>query len=149
VTTTQNKRDVDPATTVEGNEPWASAAQALLDETGCAIVKWRSNLTGTSYIHKPEIEVPRPKTAKSFAVFAHEIGHQRLHRANGNYPHWREEVEAWEFALAQFSRFGLKGGRKIRPWVRQSVHYAFHKATRRGVEYETIRKAYPQWDWAK
>lgn len=136
------------STTVEGSGIWADAAQALIDETGCEIVKWRSGLHGVSLTYKREIEVPRPKSAKSFAVFAHEIGHQQLHFENSRkYPRWREEVEAWEFALEQFTRFGLKGRRVLRPWVRRFVHRAFYRATQRGVAHETIRKAYPQWDW--
>jgi hypothetical protein len=133
---------------VEGTDPWRAAAQTLLDETGCLVRKWRSNMTGISYDYADEIEAPQPKTAKSFAVFAHEIGHQRLHRSNGNYPRWREEVEAWEFALDQFTRFGLPGRNKQRAVAVKSIGYAFSKAIRRGANPQTIHRTYPKWSKA-
>lgn len=133
---------------IEGNEPWRSAAQQLLDEAGCEVRKWRSNMTGCSYGDTREIESPKPKTATSFAVFAHEIGHQELHRSNGSYPRWREEVEAWEFALAQFSRFGLKGRNKQRAVAVKCIGYAFTKAIRRGADPATIHRTYPRWSKA-
>jgi hypothetical protein len=130
---------------VEGTEPWRSAAQTLLDETDCSIHKWRSNMTGISYSYADEIEAPRPKSAISFAIFAHEIGHQRLHRRNGKYPRWREEVEAWDFALDQFARFDLKGRNKARQRAVRSIAYAFGKATRRGADPMEIKRTYPNW----
>ncbi len=96
-------------------------------------------------IYMPEIEAPRPKTASSFAVFAHEIGHQQLHGDNGSVPRWREEVEAWDFALEQFTRFGLKGRNKQRKVATKSIGYAFGKAVRRGADPEAIRVAFPRW----
>lgn len=132
-------------TEVEGIEPWRSVAQTLLDATGCSVAKWRTNMTGVSYHYTPEIEAPQPRSARSFAVFAHEIGHQRLHNQNGNYPRWREEVEAWEFALEQFTLFGLPGRNKQIKIATRSIAYAFGKATRRGANPVEIHKAYPVW----
>jgi hypothetical protein len=105
-------------------------------------------MTGCSYGDTREIESPRPKTARSFAIFAHEIGHQQLHRANGSYPRWKEEVEAWEFALAQFKRFGLKGRNKQRAIAVKCIGYAFTKAVKRGANAKTIHATYPRWSKA-
>jgi hypothetical protein len=133
---------------VEGTEPWRSAAQTLLDETGCEVIRWRSGMTGRSMTYTAEIEAPRPKTARSFAIFAHEIGHQRLHRENGKYPRWREEVEAWEFAFDQFTRFGLPGRNKQRKIAVRFIGYAFTKAVRAGADPLLIHRTYPQWSKA-
>jgi hypothetical protein len=132
-------------TDLEGSGVWATAAQALLDETGVRVRKFRSNMTGISFTHYTEIEAPYPKTARSFAIFAHEIGHQVLHRDNSSYPRWREEVEAWDFALAQFARFGLKGIRKQQRIATRLIAYAFEKAIRRGVDPRLIHRTYPAW----
>jgi hypothetical protein len=130
-------------TTVEGTEPWKSAAQQLLDETNAEVVVWRSNIGGRCYPTLDAIEVPRPKSAVSFAVFAHEIAHLR-HQTTTK-PRYQEEVEAWEFALAQFNRFGLRLPRRVREQARRSIRYAFAKAVRRGANPDVISRAHPRW----
>jgi hypothetical protein len=86
------------------------AGAALLAETGCTVRKWRTKTTGVAYTNADDwgIEAPRPRGALSFATFAHEVAHQVLHRRNSK-PRWLEEIEAWEWALAQFDRFDLPG----------------------------------------
>ena len=130
---------------VEGKDPWRSAAQTLLDESGCTIVKWRSS-GGCAYSDgSRRIEVPQPRGAVAFDTFAHEIGHIVLHERNGKVPRWREEVEATDFALEQFTRFSLKGRQKMRERRIAGIAYAFKKATRRGADPAAIKRAFPGW----
>lgn len=136
----------DSTTRVKGKEPWRSAAQRLLDESGARIVKWRSGSGGCAYTDgSRRIEVPEPRGAVSFDTFAHEIGHIVLHDRNGRVPRWREEVETTEFALEQFTRFGLKGRQKMRERRIPGIAYAFGKALRRGADPAAIESAFPGW----
>jgi hypothetical protein len=134
---------------IVGTEPWRSAAQTLLDESGITVRRWRSNMSGVALHGGSAIEAPTPRTAKSFAVLAHEVGHQTLHKNNGSYPRWREEIEAWDFALGCFKRFNLRGSRKLLPWVERSIAYSVGKAERRvadpGQLYAELRRNYPRW----
>lgn len=141
---------MEGTTEVEGTEPWKSAAQQLLDENGYRIRRWRTDIGGRAFnnvSNADEFEAPRPTTRISFAVFAHEVGHLKLHGNNGNYPRWREEIEAWDFALDCFQRFGLKGKNKTFGWTTRYVEYAIDKALRRGAQdvIPTLRREYPRW----
>lgn len=111
---------------------YEEAANALLRETGCTVRKWRKNNTGTAYTKSADwgIEAPRPREPISFVVFAHEVGHQDMHRHNSA-PRWLEEIEAWEYALAQFDRFELDGRDKAEAQGAASLRYAAHKASLR------------------
>lgn len=111
---------------------YQDAADTLLRETGCTVRKWRKNNTGTAYTKSEDwgIEAPMPRGPISFATFAHEVGHQDLHRFNSA-PRWLEEVEAWEYALAQFERFGLDGIDKARADAARSIVWACVKASKR------------------
>lgn len=112
--------------------PYETAFAVLLAESGCIVRKWRSGRTGCADTSSDawEIEVPRPTGPVSFGVAAHEVGHQLLHRT-GSLPRWLEEVEAEEFALAQFDRFGLPGRDRYARNVVGHLGYAFAKALRR------------------
>ena len=131
--------------------PYARAAQALLDESGCTVVKWRKSMTGLAFTRSPiwAIEVPEPRGPISFGVFAHEVGHQMLHR-EGRKQRWLKEVEAWEYALEQFPRFGLKGVERARADAAKSLVYAAHKANRRcsPETAQAILDRFPEWVWA-
>jgi len=97
--------------TMAGWEPFLGAAAALLVESGCTVRNWRSSpRSGAAYTRSLDwgIEVPEPRGPISYCTFAHEIGHQMLHRSNST-PRWVEEVEAFEYALATFDRFDLPG----------------------------------------
>lgn len=130
---------------------YVGAGAKLLLWSGVTIRKWRSNLTGTAYVTSPdwEIEAPVPTTARRFAVLAHEVAHQILHRGSRR-PRWREEVEAWEWALAQFDRYGLPGKDDATKDAVQAIDYALSKALRRSRHrrLELAREmmdAYPEW----
>lgn len=111
---------------------YEEAARVLLQESGCTVRKWRKSNTGTAYTASDDwgIETPRPRGQASFAVLAHEVGHQLLHRRNSK-QRWLEEVEAWEYALAQFDRFGLAGREKAEATAARCLDYAVTKALRR------------------
>ena len=132
--------------------PYRAAAQELLRESGCTVRKWRSSNSGRAFTSSDDwgIEVPDPRGPVSFGVFAHEIGHQMLHRHNGKTPRWLEELEAWEYALDQFPRFGLKGRERAQSDAAKSLVYAAVKANRR-CSPETaaaILDRFPDWVWA-
>lgn len=122
---------------LRGREPWHTAAQLLLDESGCIVSKWRVPSTGCAYTTSPDwlIEAPQPTSALRFAVLAHEVGHQWLHRSRGT--RWIEETEAWAYALLQFHRLGLELPDDVLERANRSVSYALRKAIRRGAEIET------------
>lgn len=132
--------------------PYEDAAAVLLRESGCTVRKYRTSNTGAAYTNDKDwgIAAPRPRGPISFGVFAHEVGHQMLHRGNGSYPRWLEEMEAWEFALAQFDRFKLAGKEKSRLDAAESLVYAAHKANRRATPEtaQAILDRYPAWVWA-
>ena len=129
-------------------ERYAAAAQTLLRESGCTVRRWRSGSSGSAYIGTPDwaIECPRPTGPVSFAILAHEVGHHLLHGDKKRRPRWVEEVEAWEYALAQFRRFGLSGSVQLERHAAISIGYAFVKAIRRSpLLASTIFERYPEW----
>jgi hypothetical protein len=131
--------------------PYQAAADVLLAETGCTVRKWRQNMAGRAFTRADDwgIEVPEPRGAISFGVFAHEVGHQLLHRHNSA-PRWLEELQAWEYALAQFDRFELAGKHKAREDAAKSLVWAAAKTEKR-CSPETAQKLldhYPEWVWS-
>lgn len=141
---------------LEGNEPYLSAASALIDHVGCVVTKWRSNTTGVAYTNDEDwaIEVPRPRGPKSFVVFAHEVGHQELHRTNrSGRLRYHEEIEAWEYALDTFERFNLPGRDQAQVIAAEYLTWAFIKAVRRArntadARWRVIQREAPRW-WLK
>jgi hypothetical protein len=132
------------------DNPFEIAGKALLLESGCTVRKWRGANTGRAFTRAADwgIEAPDPRGPISFGVFAHEVGHQMLHR-HGSRPRWLEELEAWEYALAQFERFNLPGKERSQADAAKSLVYAAAKADRRGSP-ETARKIldrFPEWVW--
>lgn len=130
--------------------PYEDAADVLLKETGCVVRKWRQNTTGQAFTKDADwgIEAPRPRGPISFATFAHEVGHQVLHRRKAT-PRWLEELEAWEYALEQFDRFGLAGKDKAQDDAAKCLVWAATKANKRaGAETaQKILDRYPEWVW--
>jgi hypothetical protein len=114
------------------SNPYQDAADVLLHETGCVVRKWRQNNTGVAFTTAPDwgIEAPRPRGPISFGVFAHEIGHQVLHRHNSA-PRWLEEIEAWEYALKQFENHGLAGYDAAQLNAAKGITWAARKASKR------------------
>jgi hypothetical protein len=131
-------------------EAYERAAAALLASSGCTVRRYRTKTTGTAYTTSDDwgIEVPRPRGPVSFAVFAHEVAHQLLHRSNSK-PRWLEEIEAWEFALDCFPRFELSGVERARRDAARSLRYAFLKAGRRAKPetVATMVERFPRWVW--
>jgi hypothetical protein len=121
---------------IPGREPYVSATRELLRESGCTVLKWRTNNTGIAWTRSPDwwIEAPEPRGPASYVVVAHEVAHQMLHRDRSGLPRWRQEVEAWEWALATFDRFGLPGEDVARASGEKSVRYAYRKALLRGAD---------------
>jgi hypothetical protein len=114
--------------------------------------KYRSGSTGTAYTEADDwgIEAPHPRGPVSFAVFAHEVGHQLKHR-DGSRPRWLEEIEAWEFALSCFERFELPGVERARASAARHLRYtAARLARRRRLSPETAQRVLdrmPAWVW--
>ena len=128
-------------------KPYLDAAEVLLRESGCTVLRYRPTMTGRASTKSEmwAIEVPEPRGPISFGVFAHEVGHQLLHRA-GSRPRWREEVEAEEYALAQFDRFGLKGRERYERHAALHLGWTFVKAIRRSRRLAAeILASYPEW----
>lgn len=90
-------------------------------------------MTGIAWIGHPErvIEAPHPKSPLSFAVLAHEVGHQAIGRVR---PRWREEQLAWQFALTQMERLGVPITEAVLQRHAGSMRYALAKAIRRGLK---------------
>lgn len=131
-------------------ERFELAAAALLVHSGCTVRSWRTSNTGHAAIESDDwaIEVPEPRGPVSFGVFAHEVGHQLLHRGTRR-PRWQEEVEAEEFALQCFYRFELPGKERYERNVEKHLAYAFGKAIRRSRAVgPRIMREYPEW-WAR
>ncbi len=130
---------------IPGREPWRSATASLLDEHGLTVRKWRSSTTGCAYHHTPEIEGPEPRGRVSFSVLAHEVGHKALHHGRSK-PRWQEEVEAWDYALAQFERFRLGDpGASVMRRASAGIAHSFGMAIRRGADPDRIARTAPRW----
>jgi hypothetical protein len=128
---------------------YEAAAAVLLRESGCTVRRWRSNINGQSF-DGPDwgLEAPRPRGPVSFGVLAHEVAHHLLHlHGNGrsDTPRWMEEVEAEEWALAQFDRLGLPGRARYERSVVAHLAHTFGKAIRRRVHPDVIAAAAPEW----
>ena len=129
---------------------YEQAGEALLRESGCTVRKWRTKNTGRAYTRAADwgIEAPRPRGPVSFATFAHEVAHQMLHRSNGSYPRWLEEVEAWEWALEQFDRFSLNGVDRARLDAARHLSWTATKRLRNSsTSSETIVVLLRRYSW--
>lgn len=133
-------------------EQFEAAAARLLAESGCTVRRWRTGNTGAAWTRDADwgIEVPEPRGPISFGTFAHEVGHQMLHRGNGSTARWLEEIEAWEYALAQFDRFELPGRERAQADAAKCLRYAASKAERRcgPATAQLILDRMPAWVWA-
>jgi len=125
---------------------YALAAATLLREEDVRVRATRSSTTGVAH-RDGTITVPDARGPISFGVFAHEVGHVvRDHVRKGDRtPRWIEEVEAWEYALFQMTRFGLAGYDRVYVRAAQCLAYSFSKAIRRGVDADAIRDRFPSW----
>lgn len=113
-------------------QQYEAAAAVLVRESGVTVRKTRKRSSGVAMTASDDwgIEAPAPTGPIGFAVFAHEVAHQVLHR-HGSRPRWLEEIEAWEYALEQFVRFELPHVERARAKAARSLRYAAGKAARR------------------
>lgn len=125
---------------MNGREPYLTAAQTILRESGCTVAKWRTGMGGVARVRDPDwaIECPEPRGPISYAVLAHEVAHQLLHRT-GSLPRWREELEAWLWAIDTFERFDLPGVERVRADAVKYMNHAVHKSLRRSRTSESKR----------
>ena len=127
----RERREQDVTGEIEGR--YAQEVLALIRQYGVRVCHWRGNMTGIAWIGHPDrpIEAPYPKSPMSFAVLAHEVGHQALGRVK---PRWREEQLAWQFALDAMDRHSIPVTDQVRERYAASMRYALAKARRRGLK---------------
>ncbi|CAN5359447.1 MAG: hypothetical protein H0V47_11305 [Chloroflexia bacterium] len=127
----RERREQDVTADIEGR--YAQEALALIRQYGVRVCHWRANMTGIAWIGHPDrpIEAPHPKSPMSFAILAHEVGHQALGRVK---PRWREEQLAWHFALDAMGRHAVPVTDGVRERYAASMRYALAKARRRGLK---------------
>jgi hypothetical protein len=126
----RQRRELDVSHLVEGR--FAAEASTLLREHNVRVCHWRGNMSGIAWIghpHRP-IEAPHPRSALSFAVLAHEVGHHVLGSVR---PRWREEQLAWQFAFGQMEALGVPLTTAVQERYAASMRYALAKALRRGL----------------
>lgn len=126
----RERRENDVTAEIQGR--YAREALALLTHHDVRVCHWRSNMSGIAWLGHPDrpIEAPHPKSPMSFAVLAHEVGHQALGRVR---PRWREEHLAWQFALDAMERLGVPVTDRVHQRYAASMRYALVKAQRRGL----------------
>ncbi len=127
----RQRRERDVTAQIEGR--YATQAMQLLREHNVRVCHWRSNMTGIAWLGLPDriIEAPHPRSSLSFAILAHEVGHQALGKLR---PRWREEQLAWDFALEQMERLGVPVSDAVQKRYAGSMRYALAKAIRRGMK---------------
>lgn len=131
------KRNKYSATKTYTKYTYEEAGKVLLAETKVRIGKYRKSMTGRAYhktpIREAYIVCPEPKTAISFYVFAHEIGHI-VANPDLKAPSWKREIEANEYSKQQFIRFGLKLPRKVLAEMNRYSAYSVCQALNRGMK---------------
>lgn len=102
----------------------------LLNRYNVKHISIRKSMSGRAFVAKREIKAPLPTTAKSFAVFAHEVGHI----VNGNIkPSCLSEYKAEMFAKDCFSEYGFKMPRIVRNRQTWYICYSLAQALNRGM----------------
>lgn len=127
----RERRERDVTSGIQGR--YSDQALALIHQHGVRVCHWRSNTTGIAWLGHPgrPIEAPHPKSPMSFAVLAHEVGHQALGKVT---PRWREEQLAWQFAFDAMDRLAIPVTGQVRERYADSMRYALAKALRRGLK---------------
>lgn len=111
---------------------WETAGNQLLAEHGLHIEKVRKSMSGYAPWEGNGIASPLPKTAKSFAILAHEVGHKALgHKRGGK--SCTKEYEAEKFAIAQFRRFGFTLPREVKTRMDRHIAHGLAQALNRGL----------------
>lgn len=112
---------------------YREAGEQLLKEYKLHIANIRKSMTGFAPYEGNGICSPLPKTAKSFAVLAHEVGHKALgHASNGK--SCLKEYEAEQFAILQFKRFGMTLPRDVKRRMNHHIAYSLAQALNRGMK---------------
>lgn len=126
----RQRRELDVSHLIDGR--FATEATRLLHEHDVRVCHWRGNMSGIAWIGHPRrpIEAPHPRSALSFAVLAHEVGHHVLGSVR---PRWREEQLAWQFAFTQMDALDVPLTAAVRERYAASMRYALAKALRRGL----------------
>ena len=110
---------------------YIEAGQDLVKRYDINVIKVRRSMSGFAYYNSRDIVAPEPKTAKSFVVFAHEVGHV----VNGKVrPRWKSEYMAEMFALDCFKEYDLKLPRIVKNRIKWHITYALAKAMNRGMK---------------
>ena len=112
---------------------WESAGNQLLAEHGLHIATIRKSMSGFAPWEGNGICSPLPKTAKSFAILAHEVGHKALGHKGGS-KSCLKEYEAEQFAIQQFKRFGFAMPREVKLRMNRHVAYGLAQALNRGMK---------------
>jgi hypothetical protein len=110
---------------------WESAGNQLLAEPGLHIATVRKS--GFAPWKGNGICSPLPKTAKSFAILAHEVGHKALGHKGGEKSCFKE-YEAEQFAIQQFKRFGFAMPREVKLRMNRHIAYGLAQALNRGMK---------------
>jgi len=107
------------------------AGDELLERHDVKVMTVRASMSGVAYIEDRIISAPKPIKPLHFAIFAHEVGHI----ANGHVKlRWKEELEAWSFAIAQFKVFGFRIPKEVKQRMNHSLSFALAKALNRNMK---------------
>jgi hypothetical protein len=109
------------------------AGQILLGEHKLVINKVRKSMSGFAPHEGNGIASPLPKTAKSFAILTHEVGHKALNH-NDNGKSCLKEYEAEQFTVDCFKRFGFAIPRDVRNRINFHIAYGLAQALNRGMK---------------
>jgi len=125
------RREQDVTSEIQGR--YAEQAMRLIRDHSVRVCHWRTSMTGIAWMGHPDrvIEAPHPKSPMSFAVLAHEVGHQALGKVR---PRWREEQMAWLFALDAMEANQVPVTPQVLERYSSSMRYALAKAHRRGLK---------------
>ena len=116
---------------------YADLIKCLLEIYNLNLTKINKGLYGCVYAKNSNIEIPNPKTEKSFAICLHEIGHKVLGH-NKRKKRFIEEFEAWNYALNIFRILKIPIKNNVRQRYKRSIRYAIDKAVRRGFNPKKI-----------
>ncbi len=87
---------------------YEAAARTVIRSTGIGVEFVDGKPAEAYLLRKPvSVRAPNPRTAGAVIELFHELGHGLLHAGQSPPLDWRAEVEAWEFALAQWREFRL------------------------------------------
>jgi len=116
---------------------YSDLVKCLLSIYELNVTKINKGMYGCVYRNNHNIEIPNPKTEKSFAICLHEIGHKVLKHNKGK-KRFIEEFEAWNYALNVFRILEIPIKNNVRNRYKKSIRYSISKAVRRGLNPKKI-----------